>query len=154
WPSAPTARPSPPDTAAAAALTAAWCCGTWPRGGASATSPSPWKRGSLRAWPSAPTARPSPPDTSTAPWPAARAARGWGAAARGGDGPLGVEEGSVWGVAFSPDGTTLAAGYGGRGAGGAGAGRGVVLWDVAARSRLRDEPLPVEEGWVWGVAFS
>ena len=31
WPSAPTARPSPPDTAAsAAAASAAWCCGTRP----------------------------------------------------------------------------------------------------------------------------
>ena len=44
-------------------------------------------------------------------------------------------------VAFSPDGKTLAAGYGGTGGGG-----GVVLWDAAARERLADEPLPVDEG--------
>ena len=30
----------------------------------------------------------------------------------------------------------------------AGAG-GVVLWDVAARRRLADEPLAVKEGYVW-----
>ena len=52
-------------------------------------------------------------------------------------------------VAFSPDGKTIAAGYGGGGGGG-----GVVLWDVAARKRLADDPLPVKEGNVWSVAFS
>ena len=31
---------------------------------------------------------------------------------------------------------------------------GVVLWDVAARKRLVDEPLPVKEGDVRSVAFS
>ncbi len=50
---------------------------------------------------------------------------------------LHVNEGGVKSVAFSPDGKTIAAGcYGG----------GVVLWDVAARKRLVDEPLPVKEG--------
>ena len=44
-------------------------------------------------------------------------------------------------VAFSPDGKTIAAGY----ARGGGIG-GVVLWDVAARHRLADEPLAVDEG--------
>ncbi len=44
------------------------------------------------------------------------------------------------GVAFSPDGKTLAAGYSVTRAG------GVVLWDVAARKRLVDQPLPVNEG--------
>ena len=65
----------------------------------------------------------------------------------------GVPEGEVRGVAFSPDGKALAAGYGVfRGArGGAGAGGGgVVLWDVAARTRLVEEPLAVPEG---GVGF-
>ena len=52
-------------------------------------------------------------------------------------------------VAFSPDGKTLAAGYGVGGGGG-----GVVLWDVAARKRLADDPLPVKEGYVQSVAFS
>ena len=52
-------------------------------------------------------------------------------------------------MAFSPDGKTLAAGYGVGGVGG-----GVVLWDVAARKRLADDPLPVKEGSVQSVAFS
>ena len=38
-----------------------------------------------------------------------------------------MKEGDVRSVAFSPDGKTLAAGYGGVGGGGG----GVVLWDVA-----------------------
>jgi WD40 repeat protein len=67
------------------------------------------------------------------------------------DEPLPVKEGGVRGLAFSPDGTTLAAGYS-RDA--AGADGGVVLWDVAARRRLLDEPLPVKEGGVRGLAFS
>ena len=29
-----------------------------------------------------------------------------------------------------------------------------MLWDVAARKRLADDPLPVNEGSVSGVAFS
>ena len=63
----------------------------------------------------------------------------WDVAARKrlADDPLAVKEGDVKSVAFSPDGKTLAAGYGGGGGGG-----GVVLWDVAARKRLADEPLP------------
>jgi WD40 repeat protein len=71
------------------------------------------------------------------------------------DKPLPVEEGGVTSVAFSPDGQTITAGYdidtdavldivGG----------GVVLWDVAKRRRLVDEPLPVREGPVTSVAFS
>ena len=59
-----------------------------------------------------------------------------------------MKEGDVSSVAFSPDGKTLAAGYGGVGGG------GVVLWDVAARQRLAEEPLPVKEGNVESVAFS
>ncbi len=61
---------------------------------------------------------------------------------------LHIEEGGVQSVAFSPDGKTIAAGYGGFGGGG-----GVVLWDVAARKRLAGDPLPGKEG-VTGVAFS
>ena len=66
--------------------------------------------------------------------------------------PLDVPEGSVASVAFSPDGKTLAAGYGfesitdRRG--------GVVLWDVGRRSRLAETPLAVAEGVVPSVAFS
>jgi len=58
-------------------------------------------------------------------------------------------------VAFSPDGKTLAAGYGvGVGGGRVGLVGGVVLWDVAARKRLADDPLPVKGGHVQSVAFS
>ena len=59
------------------------------------------------------------------------------------DEPLAVKEGDVSSVAFSPDGKTIAAGYGARRRADAG---GVVLWDVAARKRLVDEPLAVKEG--------
>jgi WD40 repeat protein len=58
-----------------------------------------------------------------------------------------VPEGDVESVAFSPDGKTLAAGYGG------GQG-GVVLWDAAGCKRLAPDPLPVPEGDVESVAFS
>ncbi len=51
-------------------------------------------------------------------------------------------------MAFSPDGKTIAAGFDGPNVG------GVVLWDMAARKRLADEPLPVNEGDVKSVAFS
>ncbi len=81
----------------------------------------------------------------------------WDVAARKrlGDEPLPVTEGTVWSVAFSRDGKTIAAGYGfGPGSGLAGSGGGVVLWDVATRNRLGDEPRPVTEGWVESVAFS
>ena len=54
----------------------------------------------------------------------------WDVAARNRlvDEPLPVKEGDVRSVAFSPDGKTIAAGYGD------GRGGGVVLWDVAARN--------------------
>jgi WD40 repeat protein len=52
------------------------------------------------------------------------------------------------GVAFSPDGKTIAAGYNGHDD------DGVVIWDVAARKRLGDLPLAVKEGYVTSVAFS
>ena len=60
---------------------------------------------------------------------------------------LHTAEGDVHSVAFSPDGKTLAAGY-------VGGGGGVVLWDVATRKRLLEDPLPVHEGGVDSVAFS
>jgi WD40 repeat protein len=75
----------------------------------------------------------------------------WDAAARGRlvDEPLPVKERPVRSVAFSPDGRTLAAGFGDFDFDG-----GVVLWDVIARTRLGDKPLPVNEGSVTSVAFS
>jgi hypothetical protein len=69
------------------------------------------------------------------------------------DEPLPVTEGAVMSVAFSPDGKTLAAGLF-RAFGVAGGGGGVMLWDVAARRRLADEPLRVKERSVGNVAFS
>jgi len=67
--------------------------------------------------------------------------------------PLPVEKGAVTGVAFSPDGKTLAAGFGFKhdfkDIGG-----GVALWDVATRKRLTADIFPVGEGAVTGVAFS
>jgi len=53
------------------------------------------------------------------------------------DEPLPVKERFVTSVAFSPDGKTIAAGFFGNGGVG-----GVVLWDLAARTRLGVEPLP------------
>ena len=53
------------------------------------------------------------------------------------------------GVAFSPDGETVAAAYVRDFAHG-----GIVLWDVAARKRLAEEPLLAKEGGATGVAFS
>ena len=64
---------------------------------------------------------------------------------------LHIEKGDVGGVSFSPDGKTIAAGYS---VGLGGGGGGVVLWDVAARKRLVDDPLPVTEGGVNCVSFS
>ena len=57
----------------------------------------------------------------------------WDVAARKrlADDPLPVKEGDVRSVAFSPDGKTIAAGYGGGGGG------GVVLWDVDLESWQR-----------------
>ncbi len=66
---------------------------------------------------------------------------------------LPVSEGSVWGVAFSPDGKTLAAAFGPTNVDGGRVG-GVALWDVATRKRLADGPFAVMEGKVECVAFS
>ena len=60
------------------------------------------------------------------------------------DGPLIVKGGLVGAMAFSPDGKTVAAGYGG----------GVVLWDVAGASVCRTIPSPWRGALVRGVAFS
>ncbi len=68
------------------------------------------------------------------------------------DRPLAVEEGKVESVAFSPDGKTLAAGYDGSNSHFGGG--GVVLWGAAARERLADVPLRIEEGRVVNLAFS
>jgi WD40 repeat protein len=62
---------------------------------------------------------------------------------------LHIQEGYVMSVAFSPDRRTLAAGIIGIDRVG-----GVVLWDVAARKRLVDGPIPVGEGEVTSVALS
>ena len=66
------------------------------------------------------------------------------------DEPLAVKEGSVKSVAFSPDGKTIAARYGGFPT----RGGAVLLWDVAARKRLFDEPLDVKDVSIDSVAFS
>ena len=62
---------------------------------------------------------------------------------------LHAEMGLVSSVAFSPDGKTLAAGCSG-----GGKGAGVVLWDVARRTRLVEKPLGVPTHNVVSVAFS
>jgi WD40 repeat protein len=66
--------------------------------------------------------------------------------------PLAVAESGVTGVAFSPDGKTLAAGYGRHVIGGDDDG-GVMLWDVANRTRLIAEPA-LAEGGIQKVALS
>ncbi len=68
--------------------------------------------------------------------------------------PLSVKEGGVYRVAFSPDGKTIAAGYSARRGDDSGWSGGVVLWHVAERKRLVNQPLTVKEGSVESVAFS
>ena len=124
WPSAPTARPSRPDTAPSAAA-AVWCCGTRPVGSGWRTNPR--RQGGLRQERGLQPRRQDPRGRITAP------RRGVGGVVlldaagrkRLADEPLAVKEGGVTSVAFSPDGKTLAAGYARRGGG------GVVLWDTA-----------------------
>ena len=72
------------------------------------------------------------------------------------DEPLAVPRGDVGALAISPDGRTLAAGFGAL-ATGVGAGRAdsaIVLWDVPTRTRLTDEPLWINARNVEAVAFS
>ena len=64
--------------------------------------------------------------------------------------PLDVTEGYVKEMAFSPDGKTLAVGFGTR----EGNNGGVVLCDVPGWKRLIESPLALPEGAVWSVAFS
>ncbi len=65
--------------------------------------------------------------------------------------PLSVPEGDVSGVAFKPDGSILAAGFGKVDGDNIG---GVVLFDATKHERFQDGPLHVPEGNVWCVAFS
>ncbi len=146
----PDGKTSPQDTASAPA---AWCCGTWPSRSAWTTAPRRERGlGQERGLqPRRQDPRRRIQRHRRRPLGRRRGAVGRGRAARLADRPLAVNEGYVTSVAFSPDGKTIAAGYGvgvGRGVG------GVVLWDVAARKRLADEPLPVNEGNVTSVAFS
>ena len=62
---------------------------------------------------------------------------------------LHITEGYVHSVAISPDGKTIAAGYGTLGSGG-----GVVLWSEKSRERVVPDPLVVREGSVLSVALS
>jgi WD40 repeat protein len=64
---------------------------------------------------------------------------------------LPVVPGEVLGVAFSPDGKTLAAGYNRLGVRGGG---GVLLWDTESWNRLEQAPLVVPEGDIVSVSFS
>ena len=144
-PSAPTARPSWPDTTAAVA--AAWCCGTRP--GRRSPRPPPRQR-KLRHGVAF-----SPDGKAVA---LAYVARRLSDAAGGvvlwdvlpmqaplGD-PLPVNRRAASWRAFSPT-ARPSRPSSTRG--------GVVLWDVAAtRARVAKDPLPVEEGSVIGVAFS
>ena len=66
------------------------------------------------------------------------------------DEPLAVKDSIVNSMAFSPDGRTVAAGYGNRKV----RHGGVLLLDIAARKRSVEEDLAVNEGNVECVAFS
>ena len=154
WPSAPTARPSPPATTGGGVLGGGVVL--WDVAGRKrlAERPLAVTEGGVRSVAFSPDGK-----TLAAGLHAsgvASSSAGWCCGTwPGGSGwpsePLAVKEGGgVTSVAFSPDGKTLAAGYYARGGGGG----GVVLWDVAGRKRLAERPLDVPEGGVQSVAFS
>jgi WD40 repeat protein len=64
---------------------------------------------------------------------------------------LHTARGEAKSVAFSPDGKTLTAGYGGQGVDGVGR---IVLWDLGGRQCLVDAPLPDAAGNLSGAALS
>lgn len=59
--------------------------------------------------------------------------------------------GTLFPVAFSPDGRTLATGGG---ADSAGYSKAAELWDIATRQVIATLPLPENDGWLQSVAFS
>ena len=132
-------QPGRHDPGQPAATTARCGCGTWPPAGRSA-APSPPRRSASTRWRSARTARPWPPAATLA-----RCGCGtWPPAGQIG-GPLTGPPASARSdaVAFSRDGTTLAAG----------SGDGAVrLWDVATRRQIGG-PLTGHAGPVDAVAF-
>ena len=105
----------------------------------------PCPRVGLGGWPSAPTARPWPRGTWASPGAVSAGGVLWDVVAhtRLVEVPLAVSEGGAGRVAFSPDGTTLAAGYmgvAGSGVGGgavAAVGRGRATWLVGSAARAR-----------------
>ena len=139
WPSAPTARPSPPDTAWRRRR-AAWCCGTRPRASGWRESPSPVTEGDVRS------VAFSPDGKTLAAGYAACGSGGvvlWDAAGASGwsTKPLPVTEGDRSERGLQPrrqDPRRRIRRCGGGG--------GVVLWDVAARERLAAKPLAREGG--------
>ncbi len=64
-----------------------------------------------------------------------------------------MKDKSVQSIAFSPNGKTVAAGYLGYSSA-YGGDRGAVLWDVAARKRVIEEPLHLKDGSPAILAFS
>ena len=153
WPSAPTARPSPPDTSGVGAASAAWCCGTRPVETRLADEPlAVSRRAKLRSVAFSPDGK-----TLAAGYATLDGGVGgvvlWDAAERNRltDEPLDVKEGDVSERGLQPrrqDPRRRMSGAVGS------VGGGVVLWDVAGGNRLTKEPLAVKEGYVSGVAFS
>ena len=68
--------------------------------------------------------------------------------------PLPVDQGGVWSVVYSPDGKTIAAGFGGRELSSSGRPGGVVFWDADTPHRCRSQRLDVNEGEVVSVDYS
>ena len=135
WPSAPTARPSPPDTPQrrGGGGVVLWDVAARRAAGRRAAPREGGRRHERGLQPR----RQDPRRRITARRRRRRGAVGRGAAATTGRRAARREEGDVRSVAFSPDGKTIAAGYGGGSGGG-----GVVLWDVAARDAWRTSRSP------------